>query len=83
MDDRHQEVAKVTDGYQLVTNQLLIQALPGGERFSTAGDSGAVVLDEDARVVGLLWAGSPSGYSLACPMGPVLETLAVHVEPFS
>ena len=83
MDDRHQEVAKVGDGYQLVTNQLLIQALPGGERFSTAGNSGAVVLDEEARVVGLLWAASPSGYSLACPINPVLETLAVQVEPCS
>jgi hypothetical protein len=87
IDDRHQEVAKVGEQHQPVPNQLLIRHLAGGtqsedrNQFSTTGDSGAVVLDEHANIIGLLWGASPSGYSLACPIGPVLETLAVTVEP--
>jgi hypothetical protein len=66
-------------------NQLLIRPLPGNpgphgvDRFSGAGDSGALVLDERFRVVGLLWAASLSGEAVACHIEPVLDTLAIDL----
>lgn len=83
LDDRHEEVTRVADSYRPIPNQLLIQPLPGaagGDKFSTAGDSGAVMLDEEGRALGLLWGASPGGYALACPIEPVLEALAIDLE---
>jgi hypothetical protein len=82
VDDRHEESAHVGMGYEVVPNQLLIQSIPaaGRNRFSDGGDSGAILLDEEARAVGLLWGASPSGYALACPIGPVLEALGIDLE---
>jgi hypothetical protein len=83
MEDRHEEVARFGDAYKLVPNQLLVQSLPGNDshnQFSTLGDSGALIVDEEGRAIGLLWGASPSGYALACPIEPVLEALAIDLE---
>ncbi len=81
-EDRHEEPAQLGGGCRAVPNQLLVQPLAGhgSHRFSTVGDSGALLLDEDQRAVGMLWAASPSGYALACPIEPVLESLAIDLE---
>lgn len=84
IDDRHEETVRIGASYRSVPNQLLVQPLPGhhttqGNRFSTVGDSGAVMLDEDDRAIALLWGASPSGYAVACPIGPVLETLSIDL----
>ncbi len=85
IDNLHEETALVGEEYRLVPNQILVQPLPknphaANHQFSTIGDSGAVMLDEEDRAVGLLWGASPGGYALACPIGPVLETLAIDLE---
>jgi hypothetical protein len=82
VEDRHEEPAQLAGRCRPVPNQLLVQPLAGNgsHRFSTVGDSGALVLDEDRRAVGLLWAASPSGYALACPIEPALEALAIDLE---
>jgi hypothetical protein len=85
IDDRHEETARIGGEYRAVPNQLLVHPLPGnpgttrGDRFSTVGDSGAVVLDDEDRVIGLLWGAGPSGHALACPIEPVLETLGIDL----
>lgn len=62
-------------------NQLEIVGLRGA--FSTFGDSGSLVIDEQDRAVGLLFAGSElggpagSGRSYAAPIATVLEALDV------
>lgn len=81
VDDAHVE----RGGNGPAPNQLLIRPLPGNpgphgvDRFSGAGDSGALVLDEAGRAVGLLWAASLSGESVACHIEPVLDALAVDI----
>jgi hypothetical protein len=82
IDDRHEEAARVGDGCRAVPNQLLVQPIPtaGETRFSGLGDSGSILFDQDARAVGLLWGASPSGHAIACPIGPVLDALAIDLE---
>ncbi len=54
-------------------DQILIGSL------DAPGDSGSLVLDEENRAVGLLFAGS-SVYTIANPIGPVLAALCVKVD---
>jgi hypothetical protein len=61
-------------------NQLLVRALGGQVRFSADGDSGALVRDGEDRAVGLLW-GAKGSEGVACPIGPVLDQLAVSLQP--
>jgi hypothetical protein len=56
-------------------NQILIRPLASEPRFSLPGDSGAVVLDGDSRVVGLLWGSNSNGEGVACHIGPVIQEL--------
>ena len=60
-------------------NQILIRGLEGV--FSTLGDSGALVFDEDKRPIGMLWGSSTSGEAVACHLAPVLHALAVDARP--
>jgi len=46
--------------------------------FSTSGDSGSVVVDDNNKIVGLLFAGSEKrGTGLICPIQPVFEKLGI------
>ncbi|PRY43375.1 S1 family peptidase [Umezawaea tangerina] len=66
-------------GVRTLHNQVRLQAGPGG-RFGDHGDSGAVLLDDANRVVGLYCAGNPSGsIGFANPIEPVLEQLDVDL----
>lgn len=60
-------------------NQILIRGLEGA--FSTVGDSGALVFDDDDRPLGMLWGSSTSGEAVACHLAPVLHALAVEARP--
>ena len=60
------------DRSALFTGQLLTNA------SSHFGDSGAVVVDAENYVVGLLYAGSKTS-SLVSPIGPVLQALNVEI----
>lgn len=50
------------------------------EAMSQGGDSGSLVVDDQARAVGLLFAGSPSA-TIASPIATVLESLKVALHP--
>lgn len=57
--------------------QLLVDSRDPGLNFSAPGDSGAALLDEHGRILGLLWGSNASGQGVACPIAPVLDYLAV------
>lgn len=60
-------------------NQLLIRCATGDRGFSTVGDSGSLVRDQDGRAVGLLWGAKADGDGVACPIGPVLEEMQISM----
>jgi hypothetical protein len=75
---------------RMLHNQIMVQpSSPSGviQPFSRRGDSGSVVLDDQRRVLGLLFSGSnkknPSdpgyGFALFCPIRPVLKELGIQV----
>jgi hypothetical protein len=61
----------------------------GHERFGERGDSGSVIVDENRRVIGLVFAAAPetvngqpapSGATFACHIYPILDKLKICVE---
>ncbi len=58
--------------------QLLIRSTDARTPFAAEGDSGALILDENDAVVGLLWGTTVAGESVACPIGPVLHALNIR-----
>ncbi len=71
-------------GTRTLRHQIRVDRPVGGPRFSDRGDSGSVVVDDDERVVGLLFAGATDGsVTFANPIAAVLDELAVDlwVEP--
>jgi len=67
----------VRDDRNDAVGQVLIRSSAGRRPFSSAGDSGAAVLNERGDVVALLWGVAPQGDSLACPIARVLYVLNV------
>jgi hypothetical protein len=59
--------------------QLLVDSRDPELNFSAPGDSGASVLDERGRIVGLLWGSTANGQGIACPIEPVLDCLGVKL----
>lgn len=59
--------------------QLLIRSSDARQPFAAEGDSGALILDENDAVVGLLWGTTVAGESVACPIGPVLHALNIRL----
>lgn len=71
-------------GTRTLRRQIRVDRPAGGPRFSDRGDSGSVVVDDDERVVGLLFAGATDGsVTFANPIAAVLDELVVDlwVEP--
>lgn len=60
--------------------QLLVDSVDEQLNFSAPGDSGAALLDDAGRVVGLLWGCNFRGQGIACPIEPVLAALGVLLE---
>jgi hypothetical protein len=60
--------------------QLLIQPRDLDLNFSAPGDSGAALLDEQGRILGLMWGSNSGGQGVACPIEPVLDCLGVALE---
>lgn len=78
----------VAVGYQLSAvggnatvyfNDLVMAIGENGAPFSQPGDSGSLVVGQDDKgesvAVGLVIAGTSTGYSLILPIGPILKTL--------
>jgi hypothetical protein len=56
--------------------QILCRSIDAREPFSEGGDSGAAVLDESNRVVGLV-VGTVRQGTVVCPIEPILQALRV------
>lgn len=61
-------------------NQILVSPEEPYRTFSQKGDSGAVLLNEQNQVVGLLWGCNANGEGVACHIAPVLKALNVKIE---
>ena len=65
-------------GVQTLTNQIGIAPdTAQNSHFSKKGDSGSVIMADDRKVVGLLFAGSSDGYTIANQIANVLSELNV------
>ena len=60
-------------------NTLVIEALPGRRAFARSGDSGALVVDQMGRAIGLLWGFDLErpGRAFACHLLPALDCLGL------
>ena len=74
--------ATVTVAYATGITRFVGQILVGGRGpFCRAGDSGSLIVTTDGRrPVGLLFAGTASGYTFANPIGDVLKALNVAID---
>jgi hypothetical protein len=73
--------ATVNVGYSHGTARFVGQIVIRGKgKFSNSGDSGSLIVDGSRRPVGLLFAGSSSGYTFANQIGQVLSALGVTVD---
>lgn len=67
-------------GTRTLRHQVRVDRPAGGPRFSDRGDSGSVVVDDDERVVGLLFAGATDGsVTFANPIAAALNELGVDL----
>jgi hypothetical protein len=62
-------------------SQILINPLPEFPRFAYFGDSGAVIVDGDGKVVGLLWGADRAtrNRGVANHIGPVLAAMSISI----
>lgn len=61
----------------IAPKQILVRATGGHAVFSAEGDSGALILDESNRAVGLLWGTNTRGEGVACAIEPVLYAMNI------
>ena len=66
-------------GEALFDGQFEVEPVDSGRPFSAPGDSGALVVDEALRAVGLLFAGNGLDVSYAHPIAAVLDRLRVRL----
>jgi hypothetical protein len=66
-----------TRGTARFVGQIVIR---GNGQFSRAGDSGSLIVNSNNRPVGLLFAGSSNGYTIANQIGDVLSALGVSID---
>lgn len=61
--------------------QLLVKPVGGQAAFSDEGDSGAIIISAEGKVVGLLWGTNSRGEGVACPIVPVLHAMNITLDP--
>lgn len=61
--------------------QILLRPLHEYDAFSAEGDSGALIVDDANKAVGLLWGTNVRGEGLACPIAPVLYAMNITLNP--
>jgi hypothetical protein len=71
----HDDVAWIGGRRQSAPRQLLVRA--GSGPFCAEGDSGALLVNERGRAVGLLWGVNSRGEGVACPIAPVLYAMNI------
>jgi len=57
--------------------QILIRPIDQHQAFSAEGDSGALIVNESDKAVGLLWGINTRGEGIACPIAPVLYAMDI------
>lgn len=77
VDDAYYDMPYVMGRAWEAPAQLLIDSADSAFNFLAAGDSGAGVLDDAGRLVGLLCGSNGHGAGIACPIAPVLACLEV------
>lgn len=77
VDVAHADFPSIEGRDWIASGQLLVDSLDTGLNFSAPGDSGAMLLDTQGRMLGLLWGSNAAGQGIACPIRPVLSCLAV------
>ena len=69
-------------GQHTYYNQLRIQQIDPLDAFAEPGDSGAIVVNEDREVVGMVMGGGRTGngnhYTVANPIGDIIRTFEVN-----
>jgi hypothetical protein len=78
VDVAYPDFPYIGDRAWTATGQLLVDSADAELNFSGPGDSGAMLLDCQGRMLGLLWGSNTGGQGIACPIGPVLHCLAVE-----
>jgi len=73
----HYEYPQIAGASYHATRQLLIRGSDPDLGFSVDGDSGAAVLDDQGRVLGVLWGSNALGDGVAAPIAPILDHLQV------
>jgi hypothetical protein len=74
-------ITSIHGTYSNLTDVLQIEG-PLGSTFANYGDSGSVIVDNDNKIVGLLWGGgqgNTANYGFATAIGPVLAALGLYV----
>jgi hypothetical protein len=64
----------------IASGQLLVDSLDPALNFCAPGDSGAALVDECGRMLGLMWGSNLSGQGIGCPIEPVLDVELAQVE---
>lgn len=73
------EQVKLGGAWRDAPNQILVRSLDDRKPFSSEGDSGALLLDEQGAAVGLLWGANNRGESLASHLRPILHLLGIEL----
>lgn len=73
----HFDVAQLDGRAYPAPRQLLVRTVDGSAPFCAEGDSGALLINEMGRAVGLLWGTNSRGEGVACPIGPVLYAMNI------
>ena len=79
IDVKYEEKTTVNGRIIFAKNQLLIRS-ENSKPFSEGGDSGAVILNKNNEIVGLLWGTNNKGEGLVCPILPVMAALNIEFE---
>jgi len=61
--------------------QVLVRSVSYPSAFSAEGDSGAAIVNQEQKIVGLLWGTNCRGEGVACHIEPVLDTMNIRLRP--
>jgi hypothetical protein len=76
-DTRHYERPWLDGQVHEAPGQLLIRPEDRDHCFSAPGESGAAVLDDEDRIVGLLWGANANGDGIAFPIAAAFQHLGL------
>lgn len=76
-DINYSTLADAGGALHVAPKQILVRPTDGHAVFNAEGDSGALILDESNRAVGLLWGTNTRGEGVACAIEPVLYALNI------